>query len=346
MTSSEQPRPVRVLYFAGSGRSGTTVVTNILGQLPGTFAAGELRYLWQRGVGQDHLCGCGQHFSSCPVWSAVMRRVREAATLDDEAPPPDEVDIGRGLLARLRMARLPGTLARHLLGRRPVPGHTDDAMITQLYRAIAAETGGAVIIDSSKLPPYGLLLSSLPDVELSVIHLVRDPRATAYSWLRSKPSRDTEDAGDMQRQQTWKSAILWTVWNLTAAVVWGDDDPRVCRIRYEDFVSDPEGQLARVATMIGAEPAALPFLGPDLVRLAPTHSVAGNPNRHDAGVVRLRPDDEWRTSMRRWDRTLVTLLTTPGLQRFRYPINTHTPPRPQGSRPLSTRHTRSADPTR
>jgi hypothetical protein len=47
--------PVRVLYFAGSGRSGTTVINNILGQLGGAFAAGELRYLWRRGVVEDRL---------------------------------------------------------------------------------------------------------------------------------------------------------------------------------------------------------------------------------------------------------------------------------------------------
>ena len=353
MTSQEHYAPVRVLYFAGSGRSGTTVVTNILGQLPGAFAAGELRYLWQRGVGQDHLCGCGQHFSTCPVWTAVMRQLRDGYS--DEEPASgtegrpatgtDEAGVGRRLLSRLRMARLPGMLVRHALGRPAVTYHADDVPIARLYQSIAEQTGAQVVIDSSKLPPYGLLLRQLPGVELYVIHLVRDPRATAYSWLRSKPSRDTEDSGLMPRQQAWKSAFLWMVWNLTAAAVWGDADPRVCRMRYEDFVLDPAGQLSRVATMVGADPAALPFLGPDRVQLPPTHCVAGNPNRHDSGVVRLSTDDEWRSAMGRRDRALVTLVTAPGLRRFRYPLRTHTTPRPRPARWLQRRQTSSADPT-
>ena len=217
MTTGEHP-PVRVLFFAGSGRSGTTVVSNILGQLPGAFAAGELRYLWQRGVEQDHLCGCGEPFSSCPVWTAVMARVRSGDRRDEPA-------IGRRLLGRLRMARLPGILLRDALGRPAIPAHPDDAAVTDLYRAIADETGADLVIDGSKLPPYGLLLRQQPGIELYVLHLVRDPRATAFSWLRSKPTRDTAAGAQMQRQETWKSSLLWTVWNLTVLRLWKDGDP-------------------------------------------------------------------------------------------------------------------------
>lgn len=314
---------VRVLYLAGSGRSGSTVVSNILGQLPRTFAAGELRYLWQRGVEQDHLCGCGEPFSACPVWTAVMQRVRAA-----DGSAPDEAAIGRRLRTRLRLARLPGAIARGALGRRALAAHADDEVIAQVYRAIASEADADLIIDGSKLPPYGLLLRQQPGIELFVLHLVRDPRATAFSWLRRKPTRDTAEGAAMQRQETWKSSLLWTVWNLTVVRFWKDDGPQVCRVRYEDFVADPVGQLSRVATMVGADPDRLPFVGPDRVQLAPTHSVAGNPNRHDTGVVRLRADDQWRTDMTRWDRAVVTLVTAPGLRRFGYPLNTRSLPRP------------------
>ncbi|KRE58811.1 sulfotransferase [Phycicoccus sp. Soil748] len=336
MTPQEHP-PVRVLYFAGSGRSGTTVVSNILGQLPGAFAAGELRYLWQRGVEQDHLCGCGQPFSACPVWTAVMARLRA-----DAGSERDEPAIGRRLLGRLRMARLPGALLRDALGRRALPAHPDDIAVTDLYRAIADQTGADLVIDGSKLPPYGLLLRQQPGIDLYVLHLVRDPRATAFSWLRSKPTRDTAVGAQMQRQETWKSSVLWTVWNLTALRLWRDGDQRVCRVRYEDLIADPVGQLGRVAAMVGADPADLPFLAPDRVQLAPTHSVAGNPNRHDTGEITLRADDQWRTAMSRRDRAVVTLLTAPGLRRFRYPLDTRTPPRPRTVRRVVSRSATSA----
>ena len=38
----------RVLYILGWGRSGSTVLGNILGEVDGFFCAGELHYLWER----------------------------------------------------------------------------------------------------------------------------------------------------------------------------------------------------------------------------------------------------------------------------------------------------------
>lgn len=319
-TGSSPVRPVTVLYIAGSGRSGSTVITTILGQLPECFAAGELRYLWQRGVELDHLCGCGALFSQCPVWTSVMAQVRSVA------PGVDETGVGRRLLHRLRIARLPSMAVRRLLGRPPVPPHADDDVIAALYRAVADRTGAPVVVDSSKLPPYGMLLSQLPGIDLRVLQVVRDPRAAAFSWRRTRESRDRPEGSLMQRQETWKSSVLWLIWNLVAATAWRTGDPRVMRVRYEDFVAAPLATMERVAVHVGADPAGLPFVTDDSVTLAPTHSVAGNPNRHDTGAVRLRADVEWASAMPVHQRILVTGLTAAGLLRFGYPLRTSSIP--------------------
>lgn len=301
---------VRVLYVAGAGRSGSTVISNILGQVPGCFAAGELRYLWQRGIELDQRCGCGLRFSECPVWMAVVVKLH-ARTTDLDAQ-----GIGRRLLQRLRILRLPTVMVRRAAGRPPVPAHRDDENITALYRAISDQTGGSVVVDSSKLPPYGLLLEGLPGVELTVLQVVRDPRATAFSWLRQKEN----DGRPMQRQQAWKSSSLWLLWNLIAAGAWRSSAPRVLRVRYEDFVREPQAIMSEVVASLGLDPKGLPFKDDETVTLAPTHSVAGNPNRHETGAVTLRSDDEWRRSMPTSQRTVVTLVTLPGLLRFGYPV--------------------------
>ena len=87
--------PVRVLYVAGTGRSGSTLVSTILGHLPGVFSAGELRFLWLRGVTQDQMCGCGARFSACPVWVDVM------ADLEGRLPVGTRLDPA-GFAHRLR----------------------------------------------------------------------------------------------------------------------------------------------------------------------------------------------------------------------------------------------------
>lgn len=305
-------RPIRVLYVGGAGRSGTTIVSTILGQSPGVFAAGELRYTWERGFDQDHRCGCGEPFSRCPVWTEVVDR---AFGVDG---PPDPVAVHEDLLRRLRIMRVPLGLVRSALGRSFVPYHRHDAAIHRLYAAVAELDGVDVIVDSSKSPVYARLLSRLPDIELTMLTVVRDPRAGAYSWRRLKPTGDGNDGGTMERLEIWRSALVWTVWYALLGRWFPAGDLHLV-LRYEDFVAQPETSIQRVLDRLGRDGG--PEFGADgTVRLEPTHTVAGNPNRHSSGPVRLALDDEWRTRMPWRDRSLGTLLTLPLLRRHRYRV--------------------------
>ena len=91
----------RVVYVGGTGRSGSTVLANVLGEVPGLVSVGEVRFLWERGILQDRLCGCGDHFSDCPFWSKVLDR---ALGPDDEQRTEDRQATAR---------RMRGSLAEH-----------------------------------------------------------------------------------------------------------------------------------------------------------------------------------------------------------------------------------------
>ena len=69
----------------------------------------------------------------------------------------------------------------------------------RLYTAIADTTGCDVIVDSSKWPQYGLLLSETLPFDVYVLHLVRDPRAVAYSWQRRQSRLDRGGGAFMRR---------------------------------------------------------------------------------------------------------------------------------------------------
>jgi len=304
---------VKVLYVAGAGRSGSTLLDGILGQLDGFFSAGELRYLWERGLVEGRLCGCGTPVDRCPIWRAVLAEAWGGAGAAD----------ARALAAWqrrvTRVRRAPAMIAASLLGcGGAASGRTRQAaLLGRVYRAAGRQSGCRVLVDSSKLPSYGWLLGRLPEVDLYVVHLVRDPRATAWSWLRRKRLTDTADARLMQRQTPLKSALMWTVWNLVAALLWSRSE-RYLRLRYEDLVSRPEEAVRRIAALLGEMPGRLPFPAPGRVELAPTHSVAGNPARLVTGEVALRLDDEWAHRLRPSHELLVTLATLPLLLHYRY----------------------------
>lgn len=311
---STDPTPTKVLFVAGTGRSGTTILSTILGQLPGALAIGELRYVWERGFVQDHKCGCGLPFSRCPVWTAVVERAYEGTNR------PDPVEVSQDLLARLRMMRLPSMVARQLRGRPAVPPHPNDEKIAALYTALAELEHPAVIIDSSKLPPYGKILERLPGIDLYVVHVVRDPRANAFSWRRVKVTGDREDETTMERLELWRSSAMWVVWNYLVEFWWPTRRGRSVRIRYEDFVDRPRESVERIARLLELDITPTPFVDERTVTMQPTHTVAGNPNRHARGMVTLRPDEEWRRAMPRRHRAVVSLFTLPGLRHFGYSL--------------------------
>lgn len=322
--ASEPAASVKVLFIAGTGRSGTTILSNILGQSPGCFSGGEVRYVWERGLIMNNRCGCGEFFRECPVWTSVF------TSAFGESAVPDAAALVPRLERRLRVRQVPLMLWRWMRGRPVLKPQADDTDIRRVYEALSKMPGVAVVVDSSKLPPYGMLLQSLPGLELYVVHVVRDPRATAFSWRRTKATHDTAAAAaTMPRLENWRSAGIWTLWNLLTDLWWRPSTPRRILVRYEDLVQDPAATVRRVLQMVGAE---LPtgVISGHRVSLSATHSVAGNPNRHQSGAVELCSDDEWRQAMRRSERALVTALTAPGLRRFGYRIGTR--PR-RGRRP-------------
>jgi hypothetical protein len=307
-----------VLYIAGTGRSGSTVLANILGEVDGVFAAGEVRYLWQRGLKEQRLCGCGLTVRECPVWSRVLAR---AGYLDD----PARVDGALSMLQQTgRIRNLPGILAGHVAaGLNPAGASKyaiDRAALGSLYAAMAEVTGSGVIVDSSKLPAYANVLAATAGIDLRVVHLVRDPRGAAHSWASKKELADGAARSHMEQIGPAKSAVLWDVWNLAGGLLFRGGPERYLRLRYEDFVADPAGSVRRILAMVGLEDAALPFVSANEARTSANHSVAGNPDRLRHGQITLRSDDRWRTAMASRDQRLVSALTSPLLLRYGYPL--------------------------
>lgn len=304
---------IDVLYIAGSGRSGSTLLDMILGQVDGFVGTGEMRYLWQRGILDDRLCGCGERFGVCPHWTAVLDaagivdRHREASRMLELQQQGMRV---RHVPAMLYNRRDPGArLAR-------LDGYGDS--LGRLYRALAEVSGAQVIVDSSKLPAYGFLLSGVPGIHIHIVHLVRDPRATAYSWLRKKVQPDRPAFGYMEPQSVVRSAVLWATWNTSARLFWEGSGLPYLLVRYEDFVESPSASMQRILEMVGCAGHSLPFADESTVHLGRNHTVAGNPNRLQTGMMKIRGDDEWKARMRPRDRRVVTMLTAPALRRFGY----------------------------
>src|SRR5689334_4402568 len=91
---------VRVLYIGGFGRSGTTLLNRMLGELPDVCAIGETVNLWHQGLLRNERCGCGCAFFDCPFWREVGRRAFGGWSSID----PDYVSALKSSIDRLHHA--------------------------------------------------------------------------------------------------------------------------------------------------------------------------------------------------------------------------------------------------
>ena len=92
MEPRTKAKETKVLYLAGAGRSGSTLLGRLFAEPPQAVHVGELVYLWRRGFAENHLCGCGVPFLECPFWSEVFARGFGGF---DGVDPPDILETKR-----------------------------------------------------------------------------------------------------------------------------------------------------------------------------------------------------------------------------------------------------------
>ncbi|GAA2880490.1 sulfotransferase [Actinoplanes cyaneus] len=303
----------QVLFLGGLGRSGTTLVERLLGELPGVCALGEVVHLWQRDLRDDERCGCGERFSACEFW----QRVGKSAFDGWENVDVDRVHALRDAVERTRhIPRLASAV-------KPAADVREYASFYARVYAAAAEVSGAkLVVDSSKHSALAHVLRAAGDLDLRVVHVVRDARGVAYSWTKRVARPETDGADEMTRYSPGRSALLWNAHNAAFGLLARRGVP-VRRIRYEEFLADPRAGLRRLADFAGLplQPADLDFLQPGSAELRAGHSAAGNPMRFTVGRLPLRHDDDWTRALPAAQRRLVGAVCGPMLRAYGYPLN-------------------------
>lgn len=309
---------MKIIYLLAWGRSGSTVLGNLLGELDGFFHGGEIRTIWGLGLRHGRLCGCGVPVRDCPVWSEIMEMTFRQPDLSGIDPN----DVYKWQLEVMRMRHM-GKLMNLSPGG-PTGWRALDSyrrVQASLYQAIRQVTGASTIVDSSKRPPDAALLPLLPELDSYVIHLVRDPRAVAHSWRGRKRSPGEGRAEEMLRYSLVTSSRNWLAVNLSGEALrrrWSNG--RVTLLRYEDFAADPRSAVSRILTQVDEERKALPFVDDRTALFGTNHTAGGNPDRLTKGRIRIRANADWLAHQPVMDRLVATLVTLPLLHRYGYPV--------------------------
>ena len=306
--------PVRVLYVGGVGRSGTTVLDRMLGQVPGVCSLGEVVHLWLRGLFENDLCGCGRPFRTCEFWSEVGK---EAYGGWDQLDPRGMVDlkyaVDRHRFIPFMLAPAAWPSFRRDLGRY-------SQYLSQLYRAIQKVSGASLIVDSSKHAPFAFILRQVEGVDLRIVHLIRHSNGVAYSWTkRVRRPEVTAREAYMATYGPARMAGRWVAFNLLFEGLRRLGIPTL-GLRYEDLVQEPRQALVRILRFAGHpfDQDDLGFVGDDWIELGEGHNPSGNPMRFEQGRIPFRLDEEWRRKMPADEQAAVARITAPLLRRYGY----------------------------
>jgi len=301
--------PVKILCITGWCRNGSTIIGNVLNEIPGFCHVGELHFLWKNAAdrGANSLCGCGEVLTRCPVWSTILPLGRPAGV---SAQAQADAVIGRQR-ACVRTRHTWRVLHRGLgggLAGDEIRVHA--ALMTQTYQAIAERMDARVIVDTTKIPGEAALLPYLDGVTPYFVHLVRDPRAVAHSWREPKQYVYAMSSG--------KSTAYWLGFNVAARAITRRYPQRSLFLRYEDFIADPATAIDALLRLCDADRSSNPIQD-RMIDLHANHTVTGNPDRFRTGATVIREsDDSWRAGLPVTARLAAVALSWPLLRRYGY----------------------------
>jgi hypothetical protein len=301
---------VPVLFIAGFGRSGSTLLDRLLGSTPRLHSGGELGGIWSLGLVEDRLCSCGVRFSCCPFWQAV-------GSSSFSSLRAHEIDA----VVRYMSSAFPARKMWRLLVRRTrqrlassAPANFFD-ITARIYRGVRDVSSRPVVVDSSKSATYLMLLAQISSVDIHVVHLVRDPRAVAYSWRRPLVA-DPDGRSSMSRPGAVKSAVVWLIMNVAVEWLARQLGLSYRRVRYEDLVKDPARIVGQLRSDVLKDAEAGQLAGPS-IDLGVAHIISGNPMRFRQGHMSIVEDADWKAGPR-GRRAIVAAVTFPLRWRYGY----------------------------
>jgi hypothetical protein len=225
----------------------------------------------------DRVCACGAPIADCAFWREARKAWGERVGDDDVArfvALMRRFDGSGNALAWPRMLRSrlhPGAEFREYARRN-----------LALYEAVAQVGGKPVIVESSLSPRRAFVLAATPGIDLHLVHVVRDGRGVI--WSHKNPAKAALRKS-FEPKTTRHVTRYWLTANLQSAFVFAHLRPeRRLRLRYEEFVSDPQTALARLGAFVGEDLSGL--LTPERAIRQPA------PQRHTPGGNRVRLQKE------------------------------------------------------
>jgi hypothetical protein len=220
----------KVLFILGSGRSGSTLLTLILGSHPSCFAIGELDKLYGKYIKKQSICGICQ--DNCSFWNEKF---------DEREFKKFALFLGNNRINSYVPLQLDKFL-RTVIKKDNFFNPYSYLFFTKLG------SNKQIIIDSSKEIEWVSQRLDAREFKQEIldgyfVHIIRDGRAVVNSILRIKPRMTV-----IQASQQWLTTLskIDTFFDLIPA-------KRKITVCYEKLVTKPEENIKNICDMLDIE---------------------------------------------------------------------------------------------
>lgn len=241
-------KKIPLIYITSPSFSGSTLLATLLSAHRDISSVSEMSGLIPEVELETYKCGCGELMCSCPFWQELnekMNQIDSPFSLDNFQT---KFIFGSNRFTQVLMCR---SLKNNFLNScrdsclSCFPGYRNKLMrIRQRNLAFIQSaleiSGKTIFLDATKDPIRMKYLSKIPELDLRILHLTRDPRANANSYKKNK------------KISIQKGAFYWQRIHR--------DILRICRslpsipkihCRYEDLCSNPEEEMQRILEAFG-----------------------------------------------------------------------------------------------
>ena len=218
---------ITVLYIAGNGHSGSTLLDIIIGYSnpDKIFSAGELTFITRETI-FDEKCSCGDYVRSCTIWSQVINIWHNKRTVDYQ-------EYVRLWNKYDRNHNFINTFFNNLFPSKDFKTYCDNTQA--LFKAIQKVTGKSIIVDSSKVAPRIAMLSRISN--LKIIHICRDFSGVLNSAKRHhKKDIDAGYEEELKPRNSYKTFLDWIL-NNTLVKLFSLNKTRY-KLHYIDYVNN------------------------------------------------------------------------------------------------------------
>lgn len=296
--------PVDIVFVTGASRSGTSMLSRMLGNHSHVLSFSELHFF-------GDLCSTSR--ATSPLDDAPLMRL--ATDLS--------VRLSRGIWNR-EITPADRARAVDLCNRLEPSQRTAIGVFSAMCAEAASSAGKRVVCEQTPRNIFyaDLILEALPGAR--IVHMVRDPRAVVASqknrWqLRRLGAGNSIPAGETIR--TWLNyhpitmARLWK--HATQRALELEQHPRVRLLRFEDVVSNPRDSIADLCR----------FLGLSFEESMPAVPQWGSSNMHHGRQVGVTSAvvNRWRQVLDAGEMGIVESIALSPMQRFEYaPLGSRT----------------------